>query len=275
MTELSIIASNKQLLTQLANPDLLVVDLRPAEVYQAGHIPGAINFSIADIVLDIPPVAAALPSLEELETSLSRVGISDGTHVVAYDQYSFGPPCRLLWTLSVVGHKKWSLLEGGFEKWARDDFPIEQNAQRRAGGELSVHFDSSVFADKAYILSNLNNADCVVWDVRTEEEYSGADCRALRCGHIPGAINLPWTFAINAHDGHTICDSALIARQLARLGITPDREIIVHCQSHTRSSHTFVLLKQLGFPRVRGYAGSWSEWGNDANTPIESGSFSH
>jgi thiosulfate/3-mercaptopyruvate sulfurtransferase len=116
----------------------------------------------------------------------------------------------------------------------------------------------------------LDDPEVVVLDVRTPAEFAGDDVRAARGGHIPGAVNMDWTLAIDRGRNLRLKPEGDLRRMLEELGVTPDKEVIVHCQTHHRSAHTYMVLKSLGYPRIRGYDGSWSEWGNDQNTPIES-----
>jgi thiosulfate/3-mercaptopyruvate sulfurtransferase len=126
-----------------------------------------------------------------------------------------------------------------------------------------------VVADKSYILSRLGQADLALLDTRSPGEYRGLDVRAARGGHIPGAVNMNWTTAMDqARQLRFKADGELRAL-LEGLGVTPDKEVIVYCQTHHRSAHTYMVLKHLGYPRIRGYPGAWSEWGNDAALPVE------
>ena len=105
------------------------------------------------------------------------------------------------------------------------------------------------------------------WDARGPLEYSGEKVLAAKGGHIPGAVNFEWTAGMDLNDHLRIRHD--IAEVLQKLGITPDKEVITHCQSHRRSGFTYLVAKALGYPRVKAYAGSWSEWGNHPDTPVE------
>jgi thiosulfate/3-mercaptopyruvate sulfurtransferase len=106
-------------------------------------------------------------------------------------------------------------------------------------------------------------------DARSPAEYSGRDKRAERAGHIPGAVNLNWTTAMDQPRKLRLKQEEVLRQMLSDLGVTPDKEVIVYCQTHHRSSHTYIMLKALGYPNVKAYPGSWAEWGNSPETPIE------
>ena len=124
-------------------------------------------------------------------------------------------------------------------------------------------------ADAGYILARLDDPGTALLDTRTPEEFSGERVRAARGGHIPGAVNFNWVEAMDADHNLRLKPAPVLLESLAALGVTPDKEVIAYCQTHHRSSHTFVVLKWLGFERVRGYPGAWSEWGNREDTPVE------
>ncbi|MDY7699672.1 thiosulfate sulfurtransferase, partial [Pseudomonas aeruginosa] len=120
---------------------------------------------------------------------------------------------------------------------------------------------------REYLQSRLGAADLAVWDARNPSEYAGTKVLAAKAGHVPGAINFEWTAGMDPARALRI--RADIAEVLEDLGITPDKEVITHCQTHHRSGFTYLVAKALGYPRVKGYAGSWSEWGNHPDTPVE------
>jgi thiosulfate/3-mercaptopyruvate sulfurtransferase len=133
-----------------------------------------------------------------------------------------------------------------------------------------VAFSRDVVATRDEILERLADPTLCLLDARTPEEYAGTNVRAAKGGHIPGAVNLNWLDTIDrAHDARLFGEEVLRG-MLADRGVTEDRDIVTYCHTHHRSAHSYVILKHLGFPSVKGYAGSWSEWGNDPQTPVES-----
>lgn len=268
--DLPFLVEAEQLEEFLGHPDLLVVDVGDMDAFRAERIPNAVHVDYLDLVSGSVPTSGTLPPAEKLEALLSSIGLALDKHVVAYDAYGNGNASRLVWTLDVIDHPATSLLNGGFTAWKVEGHPIE-NSPPKAMESTSyrVHLNGKSQADKHYILSNLDNSDIGLLDARTPLEYEGMDVRALRGGHIPGARNVNWTDTIDLSRNGRFKPKEELLEMLDRQGLTPDKEIITYCQSHHRSSHSYAMLKSLGFPRVRGYAGSWSEWGNSVDTPVE------
>ncbi len=250
-------------------PRLLIVDLCSRESYEKTHIPGAVHLEYARIVEHRPPIMGLLPDTERLAEVLGALGVRSDTHVVAYDNEGGGKASRLLWTLDASGHTRFSLLNGGLVAWIEEGHKVESSATDPIRNTCSITPNPATRADKAYILAQLPRADLGLLDARSPGEFIGADQRAARGGHIPGAKNLEWTDALDKGNHLRLKPAAQLRAMLHTAGLTPEKEIITYCHSHHRSALWYVILKALGYPRVRGYPGSWSDWGNDASTPIE------
>ena len=253
----------------LGIPEVRIVDLNAPNLYERAHIPGAVSLDYASIVMARPPAAAVLPEPEQLARVLSGLGLSPEHHVIAYDDEGNGRAGRFLWTLDAIGHKGASLLNGGLKAWLAEGRPTESGSRPVAPSNYPVRFVGDVVADKDYILAHLGDPGVVLVDSRTAEEYGGSMKRAARAGHIPGAVNFNWTDAMDPSRQLRLKDLAELKRVFEARGVTPDKEVIPYCQTHHRSAHTYMVLKILGYPRVKAYAGSWSEWGNLPDTPIE------
>jgi thiosulfate/3-mercaptopyruvate sulfurtransferase len=266
---LPLIVEPAELEKHLGAEDLLIVDLSRPETYAQAHLPGAAHLDYVQIVTARPPAAAMLPSEEQLSEVFGALGMTPETHVVAYDDEGGGRAARLLWTLDVVGHALYSLLNGGLHAWLNEKRPVDAGTVKRPRRRYAVKYHDTAVADKNYIVQHLHDPGVVIVDTRTPAEYRGETKRAARTGHIPGALNFDWVNAIDQTRSLRLKPAEELKRALSGLGVTPEKEVIAYCQTHHRSAHTYIVMKSLGYPRVRGYPGSWSEWGNSPETPIE------
>nr|VFJ65506.1 MAG: thiosulfate/3-mercaptopyruvate sulfurtransferase [Candidatus Kentron sp. FM]VFJ66549.1 MAG: thiosulfate/3-mercaptopyruvate sulfurtransferase [Candidatus Kentron sp. FM]VFK22119.1 MAG: thiosulfate/3-mercaptopyruvate sulfurtransferase [Candidatus Kentron sp. FM] len=252
--------------------DLLIIDVSRAKSYAAGHIPGAVYMEYAMLLLKRPPIGGLVPDIQHLGRLFSSVGLTPETHVIAYDDEGGGKAGRLIWTLHLLGHDAGSVLNGGIHAWANERYPLEREPVPPPSSEALYPANiqrPDILVEAEYILDNLKNPDSVLLDTRTPEEYSGMKRFATRGGHIPGAVNLDWTLTLDKARNLRWKPEQELRAMFEDAGVTPDKEIIAYCQTHHRSSHTYIVLKSLGYPRVRGYAGSWSEWGNLMGAPVE------
>jgi thiosulfate/3-mercaptopyruvate sulfurtransferase len=253
----------------LEDPGILVVDLSRADVHRQLHVPGAVLLDYASIVTNRPPVAGLLPEPVHLAGVLSGIGLSPDTHVVAYDEEGGGKAARLLWTLEVVGHQHMSLLNGGLHAWANEGHALETELRTPAATRYPVTLCDGPVADRGYIAGRLHAPGTTLLDARSAEEYGGMKRYAQRGGHIPGAVHLEWTQTMDPARNLRLRSPEELHALLGERGITPEQEVISYCQTHHRSSHSYVMLRTLGYERVKGYPGSWSDWGNAPDTPIE------
>lgn len=253
----------------LGNENLLIVEVGDEESYERHHVPGAVHVDYEHIVGMTPPATGLMPDEAQLSELFSSLGVSGEKHVVAYDNDKNSLATRLLWTLDAVGHDRFSLLDGGMSAWRAGVHPTEAGVTAPHRSDFHAACDGHARAEKTYILDKLGDPDVVLLDTRTPAEYAGEDMRAARGGHIPGAVNMDWTEAIDLDRFPRFKPAEQLRRIYEEIGVTPDKEIVVYCQTHHRSSHSYIVLKSLGYPRLRGYDGSWSEWGNDPGVPIE------
>jgi thiosulfate/3-mercaptopyruvate sulfurtransferase len=258
-----------QLKTILSQDDILVVDLSKASTYAQLHIPGAVHLEYSSLVTEKKPAQGLLPSVQHIEALFANHGIDNSNHIIAYDDEGGGKAARLLWTLEVMGHERFSLLNGGLHAWANERHPLANTATVPSLAKFQGKFNSNPIATTEYIMDNLDNPDVMLLDARSADEYSGARRFANRGGHIPGAINMDWILAMDQGDNLRMRSAEELLAHLASKNITPDKEVITYCQTHHRSSYSYLMLKILGFTNIKGYPGSWSDWGNRVDTPVE------
>ncbi len=271
MTALPLLLEPEQLAEHPQNDDLLVIDLCAGNRYVRQHVPGAHALDFTWILHSDPPRLGLLPDAEHLSKVFSSYGLTSETHVVAYDDEGGGRASRLLWTLEVTGHQRYSLLNGGLPAWLHAGLPVESGIRWPNPRQYQARLQTEPVADRDYLLQHLDDPDLIILDARSPAEYRGEKRLAQRGGHIPGAVNLEWAGAMDKQRDNRLKPSAELQAMLAEKGVTADKQVVVYCQTHHRSAFSYIMLKSLGYTRIKGYPGSWSEWGNDRDTPVETG----
>jgi len=261
----------QQLNDQLGHSNLIIVDLCNASLYEQQHIPGAVHLAGQHLVAGTPPVPGACPELSQLAEVMAYLGIDDSKQVVLVDDEGGGWAGRMAWSMDVLGLNNWTYLNGGIVPWIKESFVTESTANQPTSIEPiaspSQSTDARITSDE--IVKLLNDPTFAVWDARSPGEYTGDIIRSARGGHIPNAINLEWTELMDRGNNLRIREDA--QQILNSLGLNKDKKIATHCQSHHRSSFTYMVARILGYENIRGYDGSWAEWGNLDHTPIELG----
>jgi thiosulfate/3-mercaptopyruvate sulfurtransferase len=258
-----------ELARHLHDADLLILDLGKESVYQQAHVPGAVSVYGKHFVLGQLPAPGKLPAVEQLSAAFSSLGLTPEKHVVVYDDEGGGWAGRMIWILDMIGHTHYSYLNGGIHAWLAAGLPVSNAPGIPTRSHYVVKLREEPMADMDYMLAHYQDADHVIWDARSPEEFTGARLLAQRGGHIPGARNYEWTRAMDRANAVRVRDLDTIRAELAELGIVPEKTVVTHCQTHHRSGFTYLIGKLLGFPRLKAYPGSWSEWGNNRDTPIE------
>jgi thiosulfate/3-mercaptopyruvate sulfurtransferase len=255
----------------LADENLLIIDQGKLDTFLTAHVPGAVHLDFKDLQLGQKPTPGALPTLAQLSVVFSNLGLTLDKHVVVYDDEGGGWAGRLIWALDAIGHTRYSYLNGGIHAWLQAGLDTDQGPQEPVKSDYTVaELDLRYELSKAQIIARLGQDDFAIWDARSAKEYSGEKVISARGGHIPGAVNYEWTLGMDSDRGLRINNLEEFDSLLNSLGLTQDKEIATHCQTHHRSGFTYLVGKILG-RNMKAYAGSWAEWGNDENTPINTG----
>ena len=263
------IVEPQQLLARIDYSHICIIDLCKRDTYDKGHVPGAIHLEYNLLDRADPPAMGLLPDINELSNIVSTIGLTPETHVVAYDDEGGGKAARFLWTLDVIGHPSSSLLNGGIHAWLNEGYPFESTAHTGAPTTYRIKHNTAPIADRHYVLQNLHNDAVTFLDARSRAEYTGEKKFALHGGHIPGAVNLDWLMMIDRDNNLRLQPKEEIRNILQSKNISRDKTIVNYCQTNHRSALVYYVLKALKFPHIKAYPGSWSDWGNSNNTPIE------
>ena len=252
----------------LGKPNIVLIDMSDGLQYQRFHLPGAINLPYEYLTKSKNKVSLSVGQKRIIKL-LGQIGITQQTHVVAYDDMGGLHASRLLWELEQLNHPKMSLLNGGLVKWIREGRKISYTAPPlKAKTYTPKKMDSKATAT----LSDVTQAkDTLLLDVRTPEEYQG-NPKYPRTGHIPGARHWQWDQALNIDKGFTLHDNSFLKQELAKAGLTDTKQpVIVYCRSGHRAAHTYFTLRHLGFENVELYDGSMKEYERQKNLPLKLG----
>jgi len=270
MTQASYLIEPDELEALRDHENIVIIDLCKPKQYAQAHIPGAHFVNYMDIVKIDKPVMGLLPDNDDFSALLSRLGINKKSLIVAYDDEGGGCAARFVWTLHVFGHETAVVLNGGLHSWANEGHELTNVVpDAPEPTDYKVNKTHHHTATRAFIQTHLDDDNVVFLDARSLAEYNGEKKFAEKAGHIPGAICYEWTESMNPNNNLRRLPADVIQQRLNELGITKEKEIVCYCQSHHRSAYSWLVLKSLGYENVLGYPGSWSEWGNHPDTPVE------
>jgi len=245
-------------------------------LYETGHIPGAVKLDWHEDQQD--PVVRDFVNKEQFEQLMSSRGIANDTTVVFYGDRNNWYAAYTYWLFKMYGHQDCRIMNGGRAKWEAEGRPLTRETKQYPPTQYRAQEpDLSIRAFRDQVLEHMQAGKPLV-DVRSPDEYTGKVIHmanypqegAQRAGHIPTAQNIPWATAAN-EDG-TFKGAEQLREIYGGRGVTPDQPVIAYCRIGERSAHTwFVLTQLLGYPDVRNYDGSWTEWGSLVRAPIEKG----
>lgn len=262
----------------LTDPGIRIVESNEDPLlYPSGHIPGAVQVDWTSDLND--QLRRDYLDKRGFEALMSRIGATKDTLIVFYGDKNNWWACYAFWVFQLFGHSNARIMDGGRLKWANENRPLTRDVPTFTPSNYVApeRDDSQIRAFRDEVLAH-SNAGRPLVDVRSPDEFSGKKLHmpeypqegAVRGGHIPGAKNVPWAKAINPETGMFRSADELRAIYESDQGLKPDDDIIAYCRIGERSSHTWFVLKYLlGYPNVRNYDGSWTEWGNLVNVPIE------
>lgn len=245
----------------------LVLDLRPPDAYTAGHVPGAIHLDLWGVSLidtDPAPLDAFMWMIEHV---LAIHGVTAATPVVVYDEQSGVRAARAFWFLEYFGHPAVRLLDGGFGAWTNAGLPSTRDAAPAVPSEWTGSREARTLATWRDVAAALDRPDAILLDARSDGEFCGTTVRAKRGGCIPGAAHVEWTRNLGPDGAFKPANE--LREMYESAGVTPDREVLTYCQGGYRAAHAYLALRLLDYPRVRNYVGSWKEWGDREDLPVE------
>jgi thiosulfate/3-mercaptopyruvate sulfurtransferase len=264
---LAILTGFNDLQKRLDDPNLRLIDARQKADFDKAHIPGAVWVD-TKAVEKLAARPGGLEDKDGWEAWIAPLGITSQTEVLVYDAKRQLDAARLWWLLSYLGVKKVGLIDGDFPLWQHQGRPVTTEVPKVDPVQFRVTFRTNRHATRSEVLEAVQAKSSKIIDARSVPEYSGAELRSKRGGHIPSACSLEWANLVDM-DGRFL-DERSLRLKLEKSGVKPGEPVITHCQSGGRASVDAFVLERLGFP-TRNYYLGWSDWGNAEETPVESG----
>ena len=264
---------------------VVLIDARSEGDYKKGHIPGAINLGGQGGEKVLRDVDARILPVKNYEEILGKAGIGRNDEIIVYGDKGDTGATVVFWIFEYLGAPKAKVYYGGYDDWTAAKQPVTNEERMLAAKAFGAKPRPELLATTDFVKSNLKSQKVQIVDVRTKKEYTGDDIRALRGGHIPGSINIPHEEAwadpeaskkfhekkVPNRDGMALKDVAALKEVYK--GLDPKKEIVALCQTGTRSTQTYAVLRDLGFQKVRNYDDSWIVWGSDRNLPVDDVSY--
>lgn len=275
------LVSTEWLAEHASAPDVRIVDAswympaanrNPRAEYDAAHIPGAVFFDIDEIADTENSLPHMVPSPEKFSSRMRKLGLGDGNRIVIYDGLGLVSAARAWWLIRLFGHADVAILDGGLPKWKAegrklDDFPVKP-AERH----FTSRINSFMLREKDQVLRNIDSKREQVIDARSAGRFAGTEAEpreGLRGGHIPGSFSLPFTDLLN--EDNTVRPANELSAAFNKSGIEFAQPVITSCGSGVTACVLAFGLHLLGHRRVAVFDGSWTEWGLDETTPVDTG----
>lgn len=261
----TVMVSVEWLRAQLDDALVRIVDARVSDPrlpmgYRASHIPNAVPFDLNRDMYEMAPGGPRMRSCDAIAQTLGERGIANDSTLVLYDEGTGPLAGTVYWLLKYLGHADVRVLSGGWHAWQQANAATTKDMPHSAPMQYSAQVDEEQHSTAEWIQENSQRDDVLLLDARTDSEYY--------MGHIPGAVNLSFDEAID-FASQELKDENVLRQQFESVNATPDKEVIVYCGSGARSAHTYLVLKALGYPRVRNYKGSMQDWAHRRGLPLE------
>jgi thiosulfate/3-mercaptopyruvate sulfurtransferase len=264
---LDLLISSQDLYKLIKKDDnAIVIDSRPFSEYKNGHVPGAVNIDLFQLHWFDTTKRGIKDFNRQSRILLSNIGIKKENNVIFYDDISGISAARGVWLLLYFSYRNVSMLDGGFEKWKREHYPVETKSNPLIHSLCRGKIDESIIADAEEVNRSIYKKNAVIVDARSIEEYDGSEARGARRGHIPSAINIDWRENM---ENRTFKSKNKLSSIYSKIPADRKIKIITYCQGGYRAAHAFLALKFLGYDKVKMYLGSWGEWSNRLDLPTE------
>jgi thiosulfate/3-mercaptopyruvate sulfurtransferase len=248
--------------------DLRIIDCATLEAYRRAHIPGAVGLPAHFYIKD-PTDETFVMQPQQFKELMERLGVSDSTTVVAYDDNNALVAARLWWVLNYYGHSNAKVLNGGWHRWLTEGRPVTFHQTRPEPGSFTPRANEALICRVDDLRARVGDKQLTILDVRSDEEWLGTNTRSnKRAGHVPGAVHLEWLNFVDSDDSRKFKPAPVLQGLLRDAGADTSQEVVTYCQGGIRAAHAAFVLTLLGSDRVRNYDGSMRDWANRDDTPL-------